>query len=148
MYRRTGAVFGAEHRVPEARAAEFAAVTLRGPKQARASAREFAWGRGATERCLHGVNSGSTPMTKHKIPKRRFIQPMGSSHCHSHGARYPGSRAVHLALLGHSAVKVSVFQKLQIQYFAEVSLGPYSHANVAIVVLHGLQQARQLACVT
>ena len=96
--RRTGAVFVAEPRAPGARTAEFEAVTLRGQKQARASARVFARGRRATERSLHGVNGGSTPMTRNTIPRQRFIQPMGCSHRHWRGANYPGSRAVHLAL--------------------------------------------------
>ena len=90
--------------MPGARAAEFEAVTLRGQKQARASARVFAWDRRASERCLHRVNGGSTPMPKHKIPSQRFIQPTDCSHCHRRGARYSGSRAVNLALPSRSPV--------------------------------------------
>ena len=43
-------------------------------------------------------------MTKHRIPGKRCIQPTVCSHSHRRGARYPGSRAVHLALPGRSPV--------------------------------------------
>ena len=132
-----------------------------GAEAARASARVFAWGRRAPDHFLQGVNGGSTPMPKHRIPGKRCIQPTVCSHSHRRGARYPGSRAVHLALPGRSPVparalpRPKVIQQPKPRHsgwcrfspLRKSATGPNPGGYMAIFFLHGLQQPRQLALV-